>query len=88
MSEGVGSSRTAAAASQTGPDDLAAELNPHKQSRRLAAPEQIKSGAFPRTGRSPRARRPARAEPATTSPAIRSAHGAQLTVSRAQPVGG
>ena len=25
-----GSSRTAAAASQTGPDDLAAELNPHE----------------------------------------------------------
>ena len=30
MSEGGGSSRTAAAASQTGPDDLAAELNPHE----------------------------------------------------------
>ena len=26
----LGSSRTAAAASQTGPDDLAAELNPHE----------------------------------------------------------
>ncbi len=39
-------------------------------------------------GRSSPARQPVRAEPATTSPAIRSAHDAQLTVSRAQPVGG
>ena len=45
-------------------------------------------GAFPRTGRSPPARQPVKAEPATTSPVIRSAHDAQLTVSRAQPVDG
>ena len=42
-----GSSRTAAAASQTGPDDLAAELNPHERgSPRGLAAEQIRSGAF------------------------------------------
>ena len=85
-----GSSRTAAAASQTGPDDLAAELNPHETVLNphkavpggLAARADQKRG-FPRTGRSPPARQPVRAEPATMSPAIRSAHDAQLTVSRA-----
>ena len=39
-------------------------------------------------GPSPPAQQPVRAEPAITSPAICSAHDAQLTVSRAQPVGG
>jgi len=53
-----GSSRAAVAAWETGPDDLAAELNPHKTELnpheavpgRLAAPEQITSGAFSADG--------------------------------------
>jgi hypothetical protein len=51
VSEGGGSSRTAAAASQTGPDDLAAELNPHETELNPhkaipvgQPPEQITSG--------------------------------------------
>jgi hypothetical protein len=59
VSEGVGSSRTAAAASQTGPDDLAAELNPHETELNPhkavpvgQPPEQITSG-FPRNGPQP-----------------------------------
>jgi hypothetical protein len=79
-----GSSRTAAAASQTGPDDLAAELNPHATELNPhkavpAASRQSRSEAgFPRTGRSPPARQLVRAEPATTSPAVRGARDAQL----------
>ena len=50
MYEGGGSSRTAAAASQTGPDDLAelnpheTELNPHKAVPVGQPPEQIRRG--------------------------------------------
>src|ERR1700722_18097499 len=73
-----GTSRTVAAASQTGPDDLAAELNPHKAvPGRLAARADQKRG-FPRAGHSLSARQLVRAEPATTSPAIRGARDAQL----------
>jgi len=79
-----GSSRTPAAASQTGPDDLATDLNPHETELNpheaiLPTSRQGRSGAgFPRTGRSPPAGQLVRAAPATTSPAIRGACAAQL----------
>ena len=59
MSEGVGSSRTVAAASQTGPDDLAAGLNPHETELNPIRPSpsasrQSRSQAgFPRNGPQP-----------------------------------
>ena len=89
MSEGV-EFRTVAAASQTGPDDLAAELNPHETELNPIRPSpsasrQSRSQAgFPRTGRSPLARQLEKAESATTSPVIRGARGAQLA-SLAEP---
>ena len=68
-----GSSRTAAAASQTGPDDLAAELNPHEtelnpHKAAPAASRQSRSEAgFPRTSHSLPARQLVRTEPATAT---------------------
>ena len=56
-----------------------------RQSRRLAARADEMRG-FPRTGRSPPARQLVGAEPAATSPAIRSARDAQLA-SLAEPAG-
>ena len=75
-----GRSCTAVAARQNGPDDLAAELNPHKpeltpieQSRQLAV--RADQRRF-RARASPIARQPVNAESAITPPAIRSARDA------------
>jgi hypothetical protein len=75
----LASPRTAAEAHKTGPDDLAAELNPHETELnpheavpgRLAVPERIKKWRLSAHGAELTSTQPTGAGPAVTPPAIR-----------------